>query len=118
MEEKELNIKCNKLALKIFGDSVPYPTIGVWIKEFAKEIMNKTQSLEVAMQTAEAINKLLKLAKREHYYCQDCWYTCPQHPEGTCNDTKGDECDCGADRINKEIEEIELLLKQDSRLSC
>lgn len=71
----------------------------------------------VIKQTAETIKKLLQLAKREHYYCEDCWYTCPKHPEGCCNDDIGDECNCGADRKNKEIEELELLLNQDSRLA-
>jgi hypothetical protein len=54
---------------------------------------------------------LLK-AKREHYYCDDSWYTCPMHPEGTANDEKPKECDCGADKFNAEIDRLLLETSQ------
>ena len=35
-----------------------------------------------------------------HYYCEDSWYSCPQSPEGSCNEAKGKNCDCGySDRL-------------------
>ena len=52
---------------------------------------------------AEAVD-LLRHSKREHYYCDDCWYSCPKAKDGTCNDGKGDECDCGADAFNATID--------------
>lgn len=60
----------------------------------------------------EAINVLraaLLKAKRSHYYCEDCWYTCPKHPEGCCNEAvPKDVCDCGADEFNAEIDRVLL----------
>lgn len=48
--------------------------------------------------------QLREMAIESHYYCDDCWYTCPKHPEGCCNDEKPDECDCGAEEHNKKVE--------------
>jgi hypothetical protein len=38
---------------------------------------------------------------RGHYYCDDCWYSCPQAEDGTCDPAReGKPCDCGADSAN------------------
>lgn len=38
-------------------------------------------------------------AKREHYQCDDSWYSCPA--SGDCaNDNAGHECDCGKDQAD------------------
>jgi len=42
--------------------------------------------------------------KRTHYYCEDSWYSCPQHPEGCADDAAGNECNCGANAVNVEID--------------
>jgi len=39
-----------------------------------------------------------------HHYCEDTWYSCPKHEEGCANDSEGDECNCGADKANAEID--------------
>ena len=39
-----------------------------------------------------------------HNYCEDCWFTCPKHPEGCCNPGEGSACNCGADQKNVGIE--------------
>ena len=52
------------------------------------------------------ILRLATLARRYHTYCEDSWYSCPKHPDGCANDKAGPECDCGADEINAEIDEI------------
>jgi hypothetical protein len=52
------------------------------------------------------LEKALREAKRPHYSCEDPWYSCPKHPEGTANDFKGDECDCGADEFNAKIDSV------------
>ena len=52
----------------------------------------------------EAVEKLKPLAIRTHYYCEDCWFTCPKHPEGCCNEAVGPDCNCGADEHNREVE--------------
>jgi len=58
--------------------------------------------------------RLAELARRSHYYCVDSWYSCPKHPEGCANDSAGTECDCGADRINAEVDAILAQLSQNS----
>jgi hypothetical protein len=50
--------------------------------------------------------KLGALAMRSHYYCEDCWYSCPKSKEGCCNDAEGDECNCGADSHNVEVTKL------------
>ena len=53
------------------------------------------------------VDELAKLARRQHYYCEDPWYTCPAHPEGTANDFKErGVCDCGADEHNAAVEAL------------
>jgi len=38
-----------------------------------------------------------------HYYCEDCWYSCPLAEEGCCDEEAGDECNCGAVEKHEEI---------------
>jgi len=61
----------------------------------------------------EGIEKLYKLALWSHYYSDDCWYTCPKHPDGSCNTELEDKtkCNCGADFHNKDVEELYNLIK-------
>jgi len=55
----------------------------------------------------ELIKKLIELAIQEHYYCEDRWYACPAHPEGSMQyDEDYKECSCGADRHNKKVMEL------------
>lgn len=60
----------------------------------------------------------LEKSRRGHDYCDDCWYTCPEHPEGCCNDDAGNECNCGAnkynEKLNKTIETIKAFIKNES----
>lgn len=51
------------------------------------------------------INKLQKL-RLSHYCCDDEWYSCPKSPGGCADDQSEDECNCGADRHNKILDEI------------
>lgn len=48
-------------------------------------------------------DELLALCRSQeyHYDCEDCWYSCPRSGN-CCNDTAGDECNCGYDRRVKE----------------
>lgn len=61
--------------------------------------MNKTELVT-------AINSLRDAAVQEHYYCEDCYYSCPKHPEGCCNEYWGKECNCNADKHNEKVEQI------------
>ncbi len=49
------------------------------------------------------VEELTKLAKRNHYYCEDTWYSCPKAEDGCANEGAGDECNCGADEHNAEV---------------
>jgi hypothetical protein len=46
----------------------------------------------------------LEKSKRSHTYCDDGWYSCPQAPDGCFDDSRGPECDCGADEFNAELD--------------
>lgn len=56
----------------------------------------------LARELGESIHRLYALAKRDHYWCEDEFYSCPKHPDGSANPQAGDECDCGADEHNAE----------------
>ena len=61
------------------------------------------------------LDRLKKLAYRQHYNCEDSWYSCPLSEDGCSNDQAGSECNCWA-RYNKEMEDLfnqlEQLLKE------
>jgi len=47
------------------------------------------------------------LALRDHYHCEDCWYSCPKSEDGCCNEfIKKDECNCGAEEHNEKVEKL------------
>jgi len=52
------------------------------------------------------IIKELDKLKRKHYTCEDYWYSCPKSEEGCGNPDDGDDCNCGADKYNKKIDDI------------
>lgn len=54
------------------------------------------------------VEQLATLAHRGHYHCEDPWYTCPAHPDGSANDDKpAGVCDCGADAHNASVEALQ-----------
>jgi len=51
----------------------------------------------------------LEESRREHYYCEDCFYTCPLHPEELEYSSWHDDnkkCNCGADEYNAKLDRI------------
>ena len=54
----------------------------------------------------DLIKELEGLKEDQHYYCEDTWYSCPEHPEGCANEAAGDECDCGLHVRNARIDKI------------
>jgi hypothetical protein len=65
--------------------------------------------------TQEALKLALKALdnnRRTHRYCEDTWYSCPKHEDGCANDSEGDECNCGADEANIEIDAAITSLRQ------
>ena len=58
--------------------------------------------------SAALLQQLVKLAKQEHYNCEeDTWYGCPLSRDGCSNDHyPKDKCNCGADAHNAEVNAI------------
>ena len=52
------------------------------------------------------LEQMAALAKREHYYCEDSFYSCPKAPEGCANDAEGDDCVCGAEKHNAAVDAL------------
>jgi len=74
----------------------------------------KAQTSETPTGAASALSagleRLAALAKRGHTYCVDGWYSCPKAEDGCFDDSRGPECDCGADEHNAKVEELHVQL--------
>lgn len=45
------------------------------------------------------------MALRDHYYCDDTWYSCPLSIDGCADEfIDKNECNCGADEHNYKLE--------------
>lgn len=44
--------------------------------------------------------------RRDHRWCEDCFYSCPKAEDGCCDDRQGDECNCGADAHNAIVDRL------------
>lgn len=51
--------------------------------------------------------------RQTHHYCEDTWYSCPKHEDGCANNAEGNECNCGADKANVEIDAAINALRQE-----
>ena len=69
--------------------------------------MTKDEALDLALEALEN-------NRREHYYCEDTWYSCPKHEDGCANEAQGDKCNCGVDKANQEIDRAITAIKQAS----
>lgn len=65
------------------------------------------------------LDELVSLAIKEHYYCEDSWYSCPLVEDG-CADDSQDEgiCNCGAIEHNlkvyKKLSELrEIIIREE-----
>jgi len=67
---------------------------------------NVTKVDGAASALSAGLERLAALAKRSHYYCEDEWYSCPKAEDGCAN-----ECDCGADEHNAEVDALMALLR-------
>ncbi len=72
------------------------------------------QEWEEQLKTLKSVLCFLEVSRKNHYYCEDCYYTCPAHPEEleyywTHSDNK---CNCGANEFNIELDKIIILVKQ------
>jgi len=59
---------------------------------------------EMSIETMKQVLEVLNNNRRKHYSCEDSWYSCPKDPDGCVNDQAGDDCTCGADKSNVEID--------------
>ena len=78
--------------------------------------MTKDEALKLALNALEN-------NRQTHHYCEDTWYSCPKHEDGCANEAEGDECNCGADKANAEIDCAitaikEALAQPEQNLNC
>jgi len=59
------------------------------------------------------IGQIVTLAHREHNECEDPFYSCPKSEGGCLNECNGDECDCGADSVNDEVNSLYEKIKEE-----
>lgn len=53
------------------------------------------------------VEQLANLAMREHYWCEDGWYSCPFAEDGCSNDDiDPTKCTCGADEHNAKVKSL------------
>jgi hypothetical protein len=55
---------------------------------------------------AREARKVLESSRMSHHYCEDSWYSCPKAEGGCSNDEVGEDCNCGADEHNGNIENL------------
>jgi hypothetical protein len=55
------------------------------------------------------VKAFLEKSRKKHRYCEDSWYSCPKSENGCSNDEEGNECNCGAEQYN---EELDIILKK------
>ena len=67
--------------------------------------MTKDEVLKLALEALEN-------NRQTHHYCEDTWYSCPKHEDGCANESEGDECNCGADKANAEIDYAIIAIKE------
>ena len=77
------------------------------LRPTVSQLLSRIAELEAAQK--EALSLLPEL-ERGHYYCDDCWYSCPKAIDGCCDERQGDECNCGADNYNALLAKIIGLL--------
>jgi len=58
----------------------------------------------MSIETMKQVLEVLNNNRRKHYSCEDNWYSCPKDEDGCANDQAGDDCTCGADKSNVEID--------------
>lgn len=95
----ESDMKNKKLCSCGFPQSSPIPHEHDRTEK-EKKYEYGTKELKCLFEFGERFRKKFPL---RHYYCEDCWYSCPKSEEGSCDESKGDECDCNAENQEKEL---------------
>lgn len=68
------------------------------------------EDLTIALGEIDRLKALLLESKRNHYICDDCWYSCPA--SGECCNENSELCDCGADAWNTKVNEALARMEQ------
>ena len=66
--------------------------------------LTKKERRALAVKVGE--KEQIEALKVGHYYCEDSWYSCPKADGGCADDAQGDECNCGADRRDSQIDAL------------
>ena len=61
------------------------------------------------------IIKELEKLKKQHEYCEDNWYSCPKSEDGCSNPAEGDDCNCGAEKHNSNVDRIINYIKSNHK---
>jgi len=67
------------------------------------------------MKTVRVPMEWLNEARRTHYSCEDYWDSCPKSGDGYFDDRQRDECNCGADKWNAEIDALLAAAQQEDQ---
>lgn len=82
-------------------------------KEPCTQVPNRHRGIAYMSITAmKQALEALENNRQTHHYCEDTWYSCPKHEDGCANDAEGNECNCGADKANVEIDAAITSLRQ------
>ena len=76
-----------------------------------KQIGSKEKETKPELYTllGNVITFLESMKRSHHINDEDCWYSCPASGE-CCND-ENEGCNCGADRVNEQIDKKILEIK-------
>lgn len=64
------------------------------------------QDLLLLCDRVKELETALNKTRRDHRYCEDCWYSCPKAEGGCCDDSQGTECNCGTDEHNAQLDKV------------
>jgi hypothetical protein len=65
-----------------------------------------SRRIPVVKKSLQEVTDFLESLKRNHYYCEDSWYSCPLAPEGCADKDWPEACNCGANIHNERIDEF------------
>ena len=75
------------------------------IVEYLRQVGSLIVRASEAADYVERLRFALIAAKRAHYVCDDCFYSCPKSGECCDQDADPEKCYCGADAHNAKIDE-------------
>lgn len=60
--------------------------------------------------TITAVMAMLDSLLLPHHESPDCWYSCPKSDDGCCDESRGNNCTCGAEDHNTKVNELRAIL--------